>query len=1127
MAEERLDSPAGFEQEYRDRLRGASCVLEAGLTPDDRLRLRKVCTAVVLKSQDPSAVLASRYPASYVCHLVAEGTYSYDGGLWPHVIPQVAAQQYDFDGHPGYRFALALETLGLESFASLPVKEKTFKWVGRIMAHVGVPAPTAITYLEALKHQLRYGWDSAEDLLSGWRASRAQLRALHAPTRHFLLYGGETAVDFVDRSIALLGGSEAQVDDVHGLPAYLVEAAHEVGIVRRGASGAGPAPSLRIPRPQLAFDPFDGLGPVVRVPLVSPDHTGGRWRVDNGERLVEFAASSLRGEDVQLSPARSWRAEFEACSGQLREWTFEGLDRLPFLVAAADGTIINGPTSLRLDDATVLHPDSSTVQLASASGDLPPEPTDELPQPAGKWSGFRAIRVELQGVEHLRVMDLAHNSSSELRVLPTRARPRLAGPEVEGVTTLDGTEVFSDWPALELPELPGVGPGDWGIAAAFADGERVLSASHSFRDLRSSLEGLELTPIEISVRGPLGSDLRTRFVVVPGLKLNLPDHVVLPTEGVGETRVWAGADLSIDGGGSSAPIPWSPGVSDLSFSVGDGFRSIELRAGLPRLVWTVTHETKAALSPDTEIQRVPTDEFDDDLADLLTVRTGRAGTSLRLLLVSRREGAAFAEVQTGSEGTTRGPDGRWFFDLAEFADTIRNSEDPRLSFVLEVNEVRRQRVADLVASVDAADLVATSRHDGEFSQVHIRFAQRRPVTDRVVRLWSRARPWEPAVESSIPNGDNEVVVTDQDGALPPGPYIAEIAVPDDWVAPSRPDPSANSVAVIQLGSKEERERHIAGLDPYEDLELLEIALDGDFIPAHTDELSLSPRSGAALADAMVATLADIPLGHRPPKGFPLLRKLAAVQPELLLDGLASSGRSRAANLRLSLLAVRTVRRERAQGLGGSPDAWRTAPVLAAALDVSAAHEGDEAAQSRCLQFLGWSPGEPISTEGGLVTMNEAGKDADELQRLRTFLNLVPSTILDPTTLQVANFEWLIAQKETSHSVGGALAPSGWFSLFEPAARDIDSDLRLSRVSVPGIADLLPHLDQRFPGSGVFDWAAVPGVVLALAIEYLTEGPRQSRAREGLERALAFAPGLVEHDLALCLALQASPVASNA
>jgi hypothetical protein len=160
-------------------------------------------------------------------------------------------------------------------------------------------------------------------------------------------------------------------------------------------------------------------------------------------------------------------------------------------------------------------------------------------------------------------------------------------------------------------------------------------------------------------------------------------------------------------------------------------------------------------------------------------------------------------------------------------------------------------------------------------------------------------------------------------------------------------------------------------------------------------------------------------------------------------------------------------------------------------------------------------------------MNEAGKDADELRRLRSYLNLVPSTILDPMTLQVANFQWLIAQKEGAPSVRGSLSPSAWFSLFEPTARDIDSELRLSRSGVPGVTDLLPHLDGRFPGPGVFDWAAVPGVVLALAIEYLTEGRHQSRAREGLERALAFAPGLVEHDLALCLALQAKPVVANA
>ena len=1121
------DAPTRLEAELHERLQGCRLVLEAGLTRGDRDQVRKLAMLMVARAADPSAYLVEKMPATYVCHLVSEGIYSYDGGLWPHVIKPIADQQFDFDCHPGYRFTLALERLSLEPFERLPTEEKTHKWVGRIMAHAGVPVAAAPGFLGLLRSELEHGWRDADELLSAWRSSRATLDQVRKPTKHFLLHGGETATDFVSRCIELLeisaAGSELPGGEQLGLPQYLVDCCKELGSPSGSAPGrrAGIGSLVWMPRPSLVMDPYAGLGPTILLPALPPELASGRWHVDTGDQLSEVRGSAIKGAAVRLHPERSWRAEFRSSDGVIREWSFEGLDRVTALVVDPDsGHVARDPRSVRLGQAIVVAPAAFQLSARGADGEACQLPEiAELPPMIGAWSEFVARHVDLEDVARLELFSPIDQTAQALYVSPPKARPRLEGEPVRSVTNRDGFPVFREWPALVLPQVVGPDRVSWRVSLRTPSESTAVpvEAGTSQVPLEAAGEGAELIPVELSAKGPLGSDLVERFIVSPGLRLGLPKKVVLPFDDIQGIRAQADAPTSVAGQGSATTLEWPEGSTLLAFDVEWEERKLELVASLPLLVWSISHETKRAVAPSAEVDRVAVEEFDDRLADILTVRTGVPGTTLMLILGRPKRGLAYELLQQGETCVARGFDGRWSFDLAPFAGTVAELADATLSFYLEVNG-QTVRVADLIRGVSVSQLQANSRYVGESAFVSVTFEQEKAVTDRVVRLWSADRPWQQAIQAPVPDGELDVEIIDDDGRLPPGRYLVEVAVADEWVEASRPSPDAPNVELVELGAAWDRQSRLEGLDPLDPNELLELAVAGD--PPREDQpvASISSANGPKFVLSLLALLSQFSPKERPPRGFQLLRRLASESLDPLLTGVvevaAVGDRASAPMRRLAIRLLRLVRDVApAPEQGAGADAWKASPVLAAVIDRRAA-DVDIAAAERMERFLGWRPGEGLPLEGGSVSMNEAGKSAEELRALAGFLNLVPGAILGSTNLQVANFEWLIAEKE-AYAAGDRGAPNEWFHEYkvlwaDAKERYLDADKQNAAQH-----RVWEHLVGREPAPGTFEFAGLPAVVLSAAISYVLRDSNDGLARTALEEALSFSPRLVEHDVILC------------
>lgn len=1110
------------EEGLRSELEGVRLVAEIGVSEARYHELTALVIGLTHGVSDPPARMAARYPAIYVTYLVAAGIYSYEGGsFWPHVVKALQDPQND----PGYRCLYALRELGVETFDTLVSEDNATRYVSRILVHGGIPAHCLDEFFAMLVADTRGVAADASELLASWRTRRARLDYLHKPARRFLLYGGGLAVDLLDRCIDLVEESSrtGRVPDANevGLPPYVVEA-----FAKRPRAGTKVGRSPRraaFSRARLVLDPYDGLGPTIELPPLPASDSTGTWVVNDGTTTREHPTSAVGPMSVRLAPSTSWEVEFRAADGSARKSTFEGLDRVPALfIDPSTGAALRDPNLIALDTVWALLPE--TWQLKGLEGEL--REIEELPAPTGSWSGFRLVHVDLEGVKALVLSDQTTEATRRVSVATPKARPLLQGHVVPGVMTEDGCPVYDAMPRVSVPTLEGVKPERWQFRVRADGGVRAFTdevgAERGEVDLaaHAHIEDDSLGVYDLRARGPLGSDLQARFAVVSGLRVKRPARVQLPTDG--EPQVSARADdrIVIRGEDGSEQLSLS-GAEDLmacSAETDAGGR-LAFSIRIPRLIWGITHDTKPAVAPAAEVLKVGAEEFEDHLADVLTIRTGKPGTPLQLML---RCGTRIVKSLDICEAA--GIDGRWSFDLEPFAETIRTSDEAGLAFYLGV-EGRDVRLAQIVPNIDVRAITADSRVADDFTSVIVHFKQERMIRGRCVHLWSLHRPWEGPTTEPVPDDLWEVEVAGLE-RVPAGPYLAEIGILDDWVGPRRPALGALNTGQISVGSRDDLEERLQELSTMGEKGWVELAVAGQVLSE--TESGLTPAISARAALALGFLLRDMPPGASASASFQGARRLATASAGGLLRGIVDAVTSGQIEVeetaRISMRTVgRTWELEPPSDAGLLEDAWSVCPVLAARFDVRAS-ETDQPAAERCDRFLGSSGDDlRLDSSGGRVSQVEAGRSAAELRAMKRFLALVPTRPLDSEALVIANFEWLCAQKLAEE---GELTldkrPSEWVTRYGMLLESASSTEEFS-----GASDLALHVEAREPTPGAFAFAALPQIALVAAAHLVYRSPLSKVGRNALEEAMAFAPRLVEHDLLLATVLASSAPAEIA
>ena len=1081
------------ERDLRARLAGRRIVAEIGLDSSLHRRNEEALRLLIRRSTSLGDT-ARRYPALFVAYMAGHGVHGYTAGDFYGTVAVRGVDQ-----RAGALFIDALKFLRLETFEDLVLGDKALRFVGPMLAHGGIPKYCLGDFFDLLLRDANKAGGDARELLAFWRTRKSAFFGIDAPVRRFLLFGGELARDLLDRCLDLVreferSGTVAE-PAAAGLPPYIVEAFRE----RPGRSAPGPRSGRStVPRPAIRIDPWDPSGLVLLLPPVKAA-PGASWRLHADGQLERFPASAFESRQVRLRPARSWGVLLDSGEDSL-DLTFEGLDDIPgLLFEPPSGRLLSAGAGLRADELWVLTPGEVRLEGIRSDGTRAPiDEVQELPDPTGDWSGFTLHHLSLGG---LRALSFVDGSRRERRVSvrPGAERPRLVGTPVSGVTTSEGEDVFSALPAIELPAVGAFPPSAWQAKVGVDGTWRVIEAGDDGVIDLAGLLGRVCTVVGLVVQGPLGSDLRTKFALVPGLQVERPDRLLFPQDPDAAIRIQSDL-VGIDDGnpGETTVLRLPAGTDVLRCRAG----KLDLEVRVPKVLWGVARTSVPDLSISDVVGSVVEHDVVGGDAFALVVRCGQADVPLGLSLTIKGH-----TLQRSEDARSSGLDGRWAFDLGRFTDSIRLSDAPSLSFVLQVGH-RPLTVARLRPSFDVTRLECTSRVAGDHTVVELSFDEERPHRNRVARLWSLERPWESPVEATIPDGQIGTATFSGVDLIPPGTYLAEVAIDDGWTPARRPLRLRPGVARIQVGTSVDARDRVLRLPLHDVLAVLEMALTTGRLPRRVDADELPMIVPAAL-EAVKVVLAG--------PGTPDLtaRQLWAVAPLLLADpsclavavtSAAESGLLDSTDLLFLMLALGSRLQpapERAPEEAAIRGLWEVAPAMAAALDLSP--KPDEAGAARAREFLGWDPtdGAEMINTGEPVTQLFVGMSEEQLRAVQRSSELVPGRLLELDAWVLANFEWLLAHKAKTGD------PEAWWREASPL---------INRLGTDQAATLAAHLAAREPPPGTEPWASLPRATLAAAMHIVVETSAVPEARRALAEAVAFAPRLVTHDMVLARAL---------
>lgn len=1083
-----------LNDELRRRLAGHRLIAEVGLDPQLMERVAdEVKSVLQINTQEH---LARRYPYLFMTYLVGHGVYGYEGGKYWDLIPLRG-----IDNGAGELFARRVREARLEDFDELVEVENALRWVAPILAHGGIPRYCVDDFARLIIGDLRRCGASAEELLAYWRTKKSAFVGVDKPVKRFLLYGGDIAVDFLDRCVAAVtdvaaGRSLPSAADA-GLPDYVVEG-FRARLDEISSSGRS-IRRLTTLRPELILDPWSPFGPELLLPPTPADQQGD-WNLWSGAGAQRVAGSTFETKRIAVSPAKAWHLEVGAGSPGAQEWTFEGLDPAPALFFdPSTGRAVPSTRAIRAESIWCLAPAGATITcIADGQSQSVPVRT-EVPDLTGAWSGYTVRHLDLTGVTTFEVR--YGTLSAHRRVQPESAKPQLIGEPIARLTTEDGLPVYAEPPILQLPVVEGLDPEDWRIRLTIAGTVHVLPAFDAQVNLAPVIGSALVRRATVTARGPLGADLTVSFAIARGLELTIPDRLLFP----GERHVaiaLAAPGIAVDGRPAGMAVfvgdeSEAPSLHARLESADDAFN---VNIEVPRLVWSAVDAATPAIEYTTQPIVVPNHAVLSGETAALVVRTGQHDVPLELNLMV---GASVAQVS--AKGRSGGPDGRWVFDLAPFRGTIELAAGDPAEFQL-VAGVRPTTVMRLRPDVGVEQVRATGRQTDDVAVIDVEFSASRPTSHRVVRLWPIDRPWVTHVSQPVPKDESTVHIVIADDAVSTGSYIVEVDVDDGWITPVRPRLSQPNTTKLDLGSREERNerlRHGSALD------VVERAFQTGHIAEHLtpDELDdvanpilealhfwrveENPGVSAPRGTDVVASLlcADVGVAVRAVNEFLLRRTIGAT-----------------AVARLSLLLVDELQPLVAGAVADSDLAllWTTAPVLAARLDLVADTDGGR--RNRLDEALGWSPadGPDQLFTCDPVSNHFIGKSADQLRTMRTMTDLMPKAVLDKDMLVAANFEWLIA------CAAGECSAEEFYATWH----------RRRLAPVQQSDAMTAHLSRREAERGTVPWVGFPALTLSAALAVTEPGHGSRPSHDLLWAAAEFAPQLVSRDLVLATALHA-------
>lgn len=1109
-------NPIQLEAQLRESLSGKRLVGELDLSPEGST-FQSARSAFLRITQTRQYKRLRRYPAVTAIYLVGEGGRNYeDGTFWPNVESLEEASPVE-QAAVGREFESAVRGLGLEDFSERPEAGGWMRYVTPILLHGGIPASNAKDAAQLIVTEVRHGVEDGVELIEGVLRSATRRAQLSRPIRRFFSHGGDFALDLVERMIATVFDIEAiglelaqnSVPELawdSGLPGYLIEA-----LIGCGSPG-GTVKLRRRPRPHVQIDRYSSSGPFAVLP---PVRDGGEWLL-TGSSTRCFAAMKHDAREVPLNPSRGgWairrRSEFDEPVKH-----FNGHPDVAVYVFDAHEQLARDQRRLQGSIAIVLA--AKGVEALSGDGTLAPL-AEDLPDRSEPWHGWKLMCLDISEADALELRSKGADQqvrSVKLPVLKPPESPAVSSTPVSSVKGPAGCDVYAEAPNVKEPA--GTSPTGWRVRWR-GDDDAGPPPTALLDNLPSRSNGRSLAPClpdeaafcgTVEVAGPLGSDLRERVVVVRGLQVTVPDRVVGPDEVV-DVTVSADCTLNwLDVSGRSLTVRFEPGSESIEISA-DG---VPLTITIPRLSWAVSYRNKPSEGFSGRCQQMGLEDIESGEADSILVRCGRPAT-IGLQLCG-------GLTETAAPVSADGAQGRWAFPLAQFRDDISASRLTKVPLRLEADDVHAEAVI-VFARFRVSELrVDVHDFDGSVALVSVCWQQNRGFRNRQLRLWPQHRPWQPPHCKDIPDDMSDSNSGDF-GCLveaPPGPYLAEVVVREDWAVPTRPRPGAGAVD-FRIGSERDVRDRLAALSPVVVQAALELVvaghsnadrIDPDSIVLHGSELreAIASCAAPAVPFAVLKRLVDLALSADSSLAEMLAEEMVGYLPELHLLRIALAMISAPVAHDLDPDTIETL--------------WRAEPVVGAVVD----RQLDDFSEERWERFTGWAPSGDTRPE---QPTEPVSKPLDEFSaaRLAEVADSLPP--MESLALQFGGYVDA-ALEMLSKSLPERRSLNEWMSAHARVTTLTQRLTASQRQQIEALTPVSPEpavwqgFDLRSTSSGATGWHSFPARLQAVAFQITDETLDQTdrdAVAEALLEAAEIAPLLTKRCLLVAVAGLVEPL----
>lgn len=493
--------------------------------------------------------IIKRYPALTIAVLTGHAALAYDqGAYWEGFWRELGLSR-----DPNFEIALRQHLVPLLSkfhLARFPDLETQNQYVMILAMHAGIPTHCLRDLLEMIDNHLIRGREPTGTALLEWLEEPGKQyrgNSLDVPVRNFLRYGGEFAVDVVDRIIDVVDSAVTDsrflesdlCTETTGLPTILLDGL--VGELRSrppGWKGRRATSKSVQRRPELSYSADDDQIFVgVPFPHLSPETP---WRISFDGAVQEV--HSERGWGVTdgnhpltlipvPEPVREILLWHEPSEASFTLGVVQPSD--PLLIFASDGSWIPRRDALK-NGVWVIHPSNTDLFDPQADGAI--SVGHESGSPAG-WRGWNSSYIDLEQVVALQ---LQRNGTPIGAVHSVRQdAPKFEfGEALLGCRTPAGRAVHSGRPLVILPPTTSQQPTEWRVrvrrvgASDWMSDDRWLSEENEaevdpFDGADDGLLGL----FEIVVSGPIGSDERAVVFLAEGLSVEFDTELRTPSPG--------------------------------------------------------------------------------------------------------------------------------------------------------------------------------------------------------------------------------------------------------------------------------------------------------------------------------------------------------------------------------------------------------------------------------------------------------------------------------------------------------------------------------------------------------------------------------------------------------------------